>query len=165
MLRMGNVTDDGRLDLRDLKYVDLADRDVVKYTVRQGDMLFNRTNSKEKVGKSCIVNVDIPLAIAGYLLRVRFKPENRGEFVCAYLTSRHGLAVRQNMAKAAVNQANINASEMRGIVIPKPPTSAQVEFATRVRAVDGQRALALGVLRTYDELFASLQSQAFVGGL
>ena len=73
ILRMGNVTDSGRLDLTDLKWIDLSDAEVSKYSVEKGDLLFNRTNSKEKVGKTCIVDTDQPLAFAGYLVRVRFK--------------------------------------------------------------------------------------------
>jgi type I restriction enzyme S subunit len=163
ILRMGNVTDNGRLDLTDLKYIDLPESDIPKYTARRGDLLFNRTNSMEKVGKSCVVDTDRPLAIAGYLVRVRFKPEHRSEFVCAYLTSRHGIAVRRRMAKAAVNQANINATEMRGIAIAQPPTELQEAF---VRRVEAARA-AVSVARTdsLEELFASLQARAFRGEL
>jgi type I restriction enzyme, S subunit len=163
ILRMGNVTDDGRLDLTDLKYIDLAESDIPRYTVRRGDLLFNRTNSLEKVGKSCVVDTDEPLAIAGYLVRVRFKREHRSEFVCAYLTSKHGLAVRKRMAKAAVNQANINATEMRSIVIAQPPTELQETF---VRRVESARATVIAARTdSLDELFASLQSSAFRGEL
>ena len=44
IIRMGNITDDGRLDLADLKWIDLANRDLPKFTVKRGDLLFNRTN-------------------------------------------------------------------------------------------------------------------------
>lgn len=165
ILRMGNVADSGRLDLSDLKYIDLAPGDVEKYTVRRGDLLFNRTNSKEKVGKSCVVDTDKPFALAGYLVRVRFRPEHDANFVCAYLTSRHGLAVRQRMAKAAVNQANINATEMRGIPIALPPASLQREFATHLQAIDAYRASVERAQAIDSELFASLQSRAFRGEL
>lgn len=165
MLRMGNVTDSGRLDLTDLKFVDLADRDVPKYTVRRGDMLFNRTNSKEKVGKSCVVDTDAPMAIAGYLIRVRFRPEHRSEFVSAYLTGRHGVAVRQRLAKAAVNQANINANEMRRIDIALPPSESQEAFAQALASVNAQRAIVQRASAADDQLFASLQSRAFRGEL
>lgn len=165
MLRMGNVTDDGRLELNSLKYVDLEDRDIAKYTVRRGDLLFNRTNSKEKVGKSCVVDTDLPLAFAGYLVRVRFKQEHCSEFVCTYLTSTHGLAVRRRMAKAAVNQANINATEMRGISIAHPPTELQNLFAARLQKVQVLRQAVLVAKAADDELFFSLQSRAFRGEL
>lgn len=72
---MGNVTDSGRLDTTDLKYIDLSPAEVPKYTVRRGDLLFNRANSREKVGKCAVVNTDEQFALAGYLVRVRMRPE------------------------------------------------------------------------------------------
>ncbi|MBL0888147.1 restriction endonuclease subunit S [Myceligenerans indicum] len=165
MLRMGNVTDDGRLDLSDLKFIDLVDSDLAKYVVRRGDLLFNRTNSKEKVGKAAVVRTDRPLAIAGYLLRVRVKPQHSGEFISAYLRSRHGRAVRRGMAKAAVNQANINAKEMRSITIALPPADLQAAFAADVARVELARSSAERHLAELDTLFASLQSRAFAGEL
>ena len=165
MLRMGNVTDSGRLDLTNLKYIDLTDSEVAKYTVRRGDLLFNRTNSAEKVGKTCVVDTDASLAIAGYLIRVRLKEGNRPEFVSAYLNSGHGKAILRGMAKAIVNQANINATEMKSIAIAQPPQERQVAFARRVHEVDASRRRWLTNMTQLNELFASLQSRAFSGQL
>ena len=165
VLRMGNVTDDGRIDLTDLKYIDLSAVDIPKYTIRRGDLLFNRTNSKEKVGKTAVVHTDAPLALAGYLVRVRFKPGNEADFVSAYLGSPHGVRVRQRLAKAAVNQANISASVMREIPIAMPPASVQSSFAERLRRLREQRDFAVRADSEVQRLFASLQSRAFSGDL
>jgi type I restriction enzyme, S subunit len=165
ILRMGNVTDRGRLDIADLKYLDLPESDIPKYTTKRGDLLFNRTNSRDKVGKTCVVDFDEPFAIAGYLIRVRLSPQHRPEFVAAYLTSKHGRSVRLRMAKNAVNQANINATEMRGIPIALPPTEQQDLFARRIQKVNGQRAVVQRALDADDELFASLQARAFRGDI
>lgn len=165
ILRMGNVTDAGRLDLKNLKYIDLAQAEIAKYTTRRGDLLFNRTNSKEKVGKSCVVDTDRPFAIAGYLVRARFHPQHQSGFVCAYLTSSHGRAVRQRLAKAAVNQANINAKEMQRIAIALPPTTMQEEFVRSIDRVNDECVAVECTIAADDELFASLQSRAFRGEL
>ncbi|HEA1099215.1 TPA: restriction endonuclease subunit S, partial [Escherichia coli] len=50
ILRMGNITYQGRWDFTDLKYLDLSVKEKDKYLVKEGDLLFNRTNSKELVG-------------------------------------------------------------------------------------------------------------------
>ena len=165
ILRMGNITDDGCLDLTDLKYIDLPETDIPKYTVHAGDMLFNRTNSKEKVGKSCVVDTDWKLALAGYLVRVRFRNPLHAPFVSAFLNSTYGVKLRQRMAKAAVNQANINATEMKNINVPSPSDTALREFARRVEAITAARAKVERALALDDELFASLQSRAFRGEL
>ena len=59
-LRMNNMTDDGRLDLSDLKYIDLSGAELENAKVVRGDLLFNRTNSREKVGKTCVFNRTSP---------------------------------------------------------------------------------------------------------
>lgn len=161
IVRMGNVTDTGRLDLTDLKWIDLEEGDVAKYTLRRGDLLFNRTNSVEKVGKTCVVATDQPLAFAGYLVRVRFKPEYRPEFVNAYMTSQYGKALRRGMAKAAVNQANINATEMKSIPIALPPLELQLAFAQALQAIEAKRLRQAEALLMSEELRKSLQGRAF----
>ncbi|WP_185172961.1 restriction endonuclease subunit S [Rothia nasimurium] len=128
VLRMGNITDDGKLDLSDLKYMDLSPKEVEKYTVRKGDLLFNRTNSKEKVGKAAVVLTDEKLAYAGYLVRVRFKNPDHAHFVAAFLNSDYGRKLRRKLAKTAVNQANINAKELTKIPIIEPENAKIINF-------------------------------------
>lgn len=128
VLRMGNITDDGKLDLSDLKYMDLSPDEVKKYTVLKGDLLFNRTNSKEKVGKAAVVLTDEKLAYAGYLVRVRFKNPDHAHFVAAFLNSDYGRKLRLKLAKTAVNQANINAKELTKIPIIEPENAKMIKF-------------------------------------
>lgn len=165
ILRMGNITDDGRIDLSDLKYIDLHARDVTKYTVRRGDLLFNRTNSPEKVGKAAVVRTDVRLALAGYLVRVRVDPKHSPEFISAYLRSEHGKATRRGMAKVAINQANISAGAMKRISIALPPTDLQKKFERRLHEIEAFRGRIQEVLKREDVLFESLQSRGFRGEL
>ena len=165
ILRMGNITDRGRIDSTDLKYLDLADADISKYTVRRGDLLFNRTNSAEKVGKAAVVRDETPFALAGYLVRVRMRPIADPEFVSAYLGSDHGRAIRRGMAKLAVNQANISASELKKIPIALPPMDLQRRFARLVAKIESQRSRIEASLAKDGELFEVLQSRAFSGQL
>lgn len=161
ILRMGNLTMTGRLDLRDLKYLDLSDKDVPKHTVRRGDLLFNRTNSPELVGKSAVVQTDMPLAYAGYLIRVRTTADHTTDYLSGYLNSRHGKAVLRGMNKAIIGQANINAKELQAIRIALPPTELQQRWSGQVAAIETERSRLEANLATLDELFAPLQSRAF----
>ena len=52
ILRMNNITYSGEWDFSSLKYIDLAEEDLPKHLVHKGQILFNRTNSKELVGKT-----------------------------------------------------------------------------------------------------------------
>lgn len=54
-IRMNNITYEGALDLSDIKRIDVADSEIENYIVRYGDVLFNRTNSRDLVGKTCVI--------------------------------------------------------------------------------------------------------------
>lgn len=165
MLRMGNVNNHGRLDVSDMKYVDLDAHEVEKYTVRTGDILFNRTNSLEKVGKSAVVRDEQDMAYAGYLVRVRLTKDHSPDYLTSFLNGPPGKRIRRNLAKAAVNQANINATQLRNIRLPLPPTETQFTFAEKVSAIDTERDRVARALEADDELFAALQHRAFRGEL
>ncbi|WP_347094066.1 restriction endonuclease subunit S [Sphingomonas parapaucimobilis] len=165
ILRMGNLTYEGRIDLTDLKHVELAERDIPKYTTRRGDLLFNRTNSKELVGKTAVVDSDEPMAIAGYLVRVRTNERGNPHYISAFLNSRPGKAILQNMCKNIVGMANINAQELQDIAIPIPPVTLQEEFAKKLGMINQRRALYEKAIGESEALFASLQHRAFRGEL
>ena len=82
---MGNLTVDGRLDLGDMKFVDLDDREVDRHTVRKWDVLFNRTNSADLVGKTAVYRLDKRMAYAGYLIRLRPNPSLHSEYLGTYM--------------------------------------------------------------------------------
>lgn len=65
-LRMNNITYQGYMDFENLKYINVTDKDKEKYVVKAGDLLFNRTNSKELVGKTGLYNKNTEMIIAGY---------------------------------------------------------------------------------------------------
>ena len=135
-LRMNNLTYEGYLDLTDLKHIDIPDNEIEKCVVRNGDVLFNRTNSVELVGKTCVYNLDSDMIIAGYIIRVRIDDRVLPVILSSYLNSTVMKEQLRSMAKGAVNQANINAQELRSIPIYLPPITLQHEFATFVEQVD-----------------------------
>ncbi|HCO1445630.1 TPA: restriction endonuclease subunit S, partial [Escherichia coli] len=120
ILRMGNITYQGRWDFTDLKYLDLSVKEKDKYLVKEGDLLFNRTNSKELVGKTAVYEEDRPMAFAGYLIRVRPNSIGNNYYISGYLNSIHGKITLMNMCKSIVGMANINAQELQNIEILIP---------------------------------------------
>ena len=121
VLRMNNVTASGEIDLRELKYMDLPERLHERYLVRPGDLLFNRTNSPELVGKTAVYHGPNPVVFAGYPVRVRANERGNAEYLSGFLNSGYGKAKLRSMAKAIVGMANINAKELVSIPIPLPP--------------------------------------------
>ena len=164
MLRMNNLTYAGEMDLKDLKYIN-SDKAEEKYTVRLGDILFNRTNSKELVGKTAVYDGPIPMAYAGYLVRARTSPENAPEYIAAFLNSSYGKATLRAMCKSIVGMANINAREFQAIAIPLPPSELQHKFRKGVSAVRLRKQMLNKQISTMDSLFQSLQQRAFAGKL
>jgi len=128
ILRMGNITYQGRWDFTDLKYLDLSVKEKDKYLVKEGDLLFNRTNSKELVGKTAVYEEDRPMAFAGYLIRVRPNSIGNNYYISGYLNSIHGKITLMNMCKSIVGMANINAQELQNIEILIPPKHLQDEY-------------------------------------
>ena len=135
-LRMNNLTYDGGVDLSDLKYIDMSDDELEKYVVRKGDILFNRTNSIELVGKTALFDIDEDMIIAGYIIRVRLQKEVSPVFFTRFMNLEHMKMQLQAMAKGAVTQANINAQEMKSIGVYLPPLTLQNRFAAFVEQVD-----------------------------
>lgn len=127
-LRMNNITYGGELDLTDTKRIDIPDNELDKCTVRRGDVLFNRTNSKELVGKTCDYNRDEMMVLAGFVIRVRVTERILPEFLSAFLNTDFSKRMLLGMCKAAIGQANINAQEMQDIGIYLPPTELQRQF-------------------------------------
>ena len=163
VLRMGNITSDGRVILNDLKYMsgDIDDR----HMVRTSDILFNRTNSADLVGKTALYKGSEPMAYAGYLVRIRTNSNSTPEYVSSFLNTAYAKRVLRGMCKSIVGMANINAKELQAIRIAQPPLVLQHEFASRTNIIDAARSTHAVHLAHLDALFASLQSRAFRGEL
>lgn len=165
ILRMGNITYEGAIDMTDLKYIDLTDKEKPKYLAVKGDLLFNRTNSKELVGKTAVYDRDDPVAIAGYLIRVRTNEKANSHYISGYLNSAHGKATLQNMCKSIVGMANINAQEMQDIPVIIPPVSLQNRYRDIVVSTKEKLAAHQAALNANNELFNALSQKSFSGKL
>ena len=121
-LRMNNLTYNGYLDLNDTKSIDVSEKDLDKYVVRKGDILFNRTNSKDLVGKTALFDLDEEMVIAGYIIRVRVDESKITPlYVVRYMNTPYMKSYFSGLCKGAVNQANINSKELKDVPIPLPP--------------------------------------------
>ena len=127
-LRMNNITFNGELDLRDIKQIDVPESELPKCTVQFGDVLFNRTNSKELVGKTCVYDRNETMVLAGFVIRVRVNSRVLPEFLSSFLNTDFSKRMLLEMCKTAIGQANINSQEMQNIEIYIPPIDLQHKF-------------------------------------
>jgi type I restriction enzyme, S subunit len=165
VLRMNNITYLGNWNFTDLKRIDIPDKELSKYLVRKGDILFNRTNSKELVGKTAVYRRDEPMVYAGYLIRIRPNKHNSSEYIAAYLNSTFGKTILESMCKSIVGMANINAQELQEIAIMQPPLDLQNQYSSFAHYVEKAKEKLITSAEVSDTLFNALLQHAFKGDM
>ena len=150
---MNNITYSGALDLTELKHVELPADDVEQYSVRRGDLLFNRTNSQELVGKMAVWDRNEAYAFAGYLVRVRLQRERADpRFVAAWFNTPGMKAQLRTRAKPSINMSNINATELLTFPLVLPPLPEQRRIADILDRAEELRAKRRAALAKLDTL-------------
>lgn len=165
VLRMNNITYKGQWDFSSMKYVDLDEKEKQKYLVYKGEVLFNRTNSKELVGKTAVYKEEEPMAYAGYLVKAIPNERATGEFIAAYMNTKYIKGKLFNMAKNIVGMANINAEEFKKIDVYIPPIELQNQYIKFVKQVDEMKLKMENSLKELEDNFNSLMQGAFKGEL
>ncbi|MCG8095159.1 MAG: restriction endonuclease subunit S [Candidatus Thiodiazotropha endolucinida] len=130
VLRMGNLQS-GRLDWTDLVYTS-DQSDIEKYKLYDGDVLFNRTNSPELVGKTSIYRGEMEAIYAGYLIRLQCKDKLNPEFLNYHLNSLGAKQYCYSVKSDGVSQSNINAQKLIAYPLSKPPVKEQTEIVRHI---------------------------------
>jgi restriction endonuclease S subunit len=134
VIRMNNLVG-GLLDLRNLKHIRLPESELANLSLQDGDILFNRTNSKELVGKCAVFHELGQFIFASYLIRVRLEPKRANpDFLTFALNSPIGRRQIDALSRQIIGQANINSEELRSLKIPLPPLRVQQATMKRVEA-------------------------------
>lgn len=163
IIRMGNVTYEGNLDLADLKYVDLPAAEAERYALCDGDILFNRTNSKELVGKTGLWDGSCAAIVASYFIRLRVKPEVISPYyLWAFMNTAYMKRVLFGTARGAIGQSNINSKELKAFPLPVPPLTLQEHFALRRADVSGLAVQQSTATTKAQAAFDALLAQTFL---
>lgn len=136
VLRMGNIQG-GRLDWTDLVYTSDSS-EIAKYKLTKGDVLFNRTNSPELVGKTAVFQGEREAIYAGYLIRVRCTSDLLPEYLNYCLGSKAGRDYCWSVKSDGVSQSNINAKKLAAFPFSLPTLDEQREIVGRVEALFSQ---------------------------
>lgn len=169
VLRMGNIVD-GRVSTAKLKYLPIAHPEFPALLLEAGDLLFNRTNSPELVGKSAVYRGSpSPCSFASYLIRVQLGPDLVPEFLAHALNGPFGRRWIASVVSQQVGQANVNASKLKALRIPVPPLAEQRRVVQRAEMhlslLDDSRGEIHRSLLRAQSLRRSILHQAFAGGL
>lgn len=135
ILRMGNIQA-GDVLLSDLKFVTLAERFTKPYMLNRGDVLFNRTNSQELVGKMGIYRHDEPCVFASYLIRLKPDSEQVNNYYLGQLLDSYDAQCRiKRYATPGVQQVNINATNLGKVLIPVPAGKTGLDEQREIAAI------------------------------
>ena len=139
ILRMNNLQNDG-WDLGSLKYVELNERELATYLLLPGDVLINRTNSKELVGKCAVFQESGDWVFASHLVRFR-ADESRliPQFAADFLATDTGRLQINQFSRQIIGMTNINAEEIGNLRIPLPPISEQENLVSEMDLARGER--------------------------
>jgi len=138
MLRMNNIHNSD-LDVTNLKYIEIDDPTFSKYKLTKGDLLFNRTNSKELVGKTALFNFNEDFTFASYLIRVVIDNKKVDVKYINYLFNSSVLQYQKDLVSRQITgQANINAQEMQEFLFPLPPLSKQKEIVSTIERMKNE---------------------------
>jgi type I restriction enzyme, S subunit len=141
ILRMTNQ-EDGRIVATNLQRVTITEGERAKFRVEPHDILFNRTNSIELVGRTAIFELPGDYVFASYLIRLRTRTSSlRAAFVNHYFNWGAVQARLKGIASRAVSQSNISASRLRSFVVPLPPPEVQDEIVRCIDQIDRVRSL------------------------
>ena len=168
VVRMGNLQN-GEIDWSNLAYTDDID-DIEKYKLSPGDILFNRTNSSDLVGKTSIYRGQLPAIYAGYLIKLDY---NRncilGDYLNYVLNSTDAKRYCNLVKADGVNQSNINAKKIGAFIVPVPTLHEQAEIVTILNSafVKERQAkeTAEAVLDQIEDMKKSILARAFRGEL
>jgi type I restriction enzyme S subunit len=121
VIRMGNIQDE-TLDLSNMKYTSHADGLPI---LEVGDILFNRTNSAELLGKSAVYSGELrPCSFASYIVAIRVS-QVRPHFIASWINSIYGRAWIAENKSQQVGQANLSAGKLMSMPVPIPPLAEQ----------------------------------------
>ena len=165
VLRMGDIHD-GELDYSSVGFVDDVDEALL---LRPGELLFNRTNSLDQIGKVALFlgNSDWPVSFASYLVRLRCGPAVLPEFLNWFLNSTFPLAWARARALPAIGQANLNPNRYGYLPIALPPLAEQDEIAHWISeatgVLDAVRGVTLRTITLLKERRSALIAAAVTG--
>jgi len=126
------------MDSSSLKRIRLTKEELETYSLEPRDIILNRVNSIEYIGKSILIS-ELPQPMVFESNMMRFRIDDKiadAKFVVTYLNSDFALASIRSKAKRAVHQASVNQDDVRSIVMHLPPFEEQKRLAEIISSVD-----------------------------
>jgi len=159
ILRMTNQVN-GRIVTNDFQWVEIGKDDFEKFSVKPGDILFNRTNSFDLVGRTAIFDLEGDYVFASYLIRLRVDRDRLNPFFLNHYFNSDTTQQRlKSIATRAVSQSNISATRLKGFSVPLPDLKEQNEIVASLDTLDTKIAEHTQQRNLLHDLFRTLLHQ------
>jgi type I restriction enzyme M protein len=133
--RMNELVDGRCVDRGDMKRADIPPAEFEKYRLSRGDILFNRTNSFEHVGRTGMFDLAGEYCFASYLIRLTVNAKRADSFfVNATMNTEMFQQGIKQFASRAIGQSNINATNLSAYSISVPPLATQRAIVAEIEA-------------------------------
>jgi type I restriction enzyme S subunit len=119
-----------------LRRLQLTNKEISLYGLRESELIVNRVNSMAHLGKSAVVkNLSEPCVFESNMMRVCLDKSNLNpDYLQYYLGSEAGLKKLRENAKQAVNQASINQTDVLEVEVPICPIKEQDQIVIQLEA-------------------------------
>jgi len=159
LLRMINQQN-GQIIGSNLQYVDLSQDQFKNLRLERADILFNRTNSFDLVGRTAIFDIEGDYAFASYLIRLRCDASRLyPHFLNHYFNWDKTQQRLKSIATRAVSQSNISATRLRGFAVPLPSLKEQDEIIADIDEIDRKYKMHIEKKSLLENLFQTLLHQ------
>lgn len=163
VLRMNNLQK-SNIDTSDLKYLPANTKGMERYLLNQGDLLFNRTNSKELVGKTAVFSLKGKYVFASYLIRVVINQDIADVNYINYLFASKIIRCQIDLfSRQILGQANINVDELKALKFPLPSLPEQKKIVSLLKEIEQKSKQYLKRSKELEEL-AKLEFEEAVFG-
>jgi type I restriction enzyme S subunit len=163
MLRM-NCQIDGKVIFDNLQYVELDKKTFEKFKLKDGDILFNRTNSWELVGRTAIFHSDEEAVFASYLIRLRINPEKvNPDFINYFFNMDSTQQKLKTLASRGVSQSNISASKLKTFYVSIAKLNEQIEIVKILQIIDSNIEYRISKKIALKDLFKTALNKLMTG--
>ncbi|NMB93975.1 MAG: type I restriction endonuclease subunit S, partial [Flexilinea flocculi] len=168
-LRMYNI-EDGKVIWFDIKRMKLTKQEIEQYQLSEGDLLVNRVNSRDLVGKTAYINkYDEPIVYESKNIRLRLKKDISGQYMNYWFLLSANKYFTSN-AQQTVGMASINQKQLGDFKFPLPPTLSEQnlivqEIEKRLSVADKLEESIATAIQQAEALRQSILKKAFEGKL
>lgn len=141
-----------------LKRLHVEEDEAGRYGLAEGDILVNRVNSPEHLGKSVLIRtLAEPTVFESNMMRLVPDAERAlPQYIFAALQTRRTWRHFQINAKRAINQASLNQQDLKSLPLMLPPMAKQIPFARYADATAAAQAIEALMLKRAEETLDSL---------